>query len=262
VRKLLIAVVVAAVSVAGFAVFATAGTGPGETSWTFKFTPNKAGKPTATHSIIEPAVRDRKGTEDEGDDEFAKTKKTTIQFPKGGTIDTSVPKRCTASGGDLARSRGAVCAKAAIGTGVAKSVIGEGEGRLFLNATIKAYNKKAGIFFLVQPCQPGTGPTSGKECVPLGDAFVLDGKYTRKDGIVRLAVPTPKNLLENNVIITRFELITNNVTKRVKVDGKFVIKAYAITPAKCKGKWTSQANMVYTNRGPLTIKHTQICRRP
>ena len=257
-RKLLVAAVVAAISVAGFAVIATAGTGPGGTSWTFKFTPTKVLKPAATHSIIEPAVRDTKGTADEGDDDFAKTKRTTIFFPKGGAIDTSVPKRCGVSGGDLARSRGAACKSAQIGTGAAKSVIGEGDGRLFLNADIKAYNKKNGIFFLIQPCQPGTGPTSGKECVPLADAFVLEGKYERSNGVTRLIVPTPKNLLENNVIITRFELKTNNITKKTKRG----IKAYALTPATCKGKWASKAKVEYTDRSPLTISHTQICKRP
>jgi len=255
VRKFLIAAVAAAVACGSFAVLANAGKGPSETSWEFTMKPAKKAKPAATHSIIEPSIRDRKGTEDEGDDSFTKTKLTTIYFPKGSGINTNIPKKCTASGGDLARSKGAVCSKAQIGTGVAKSVIGEGDGRLFLNADIKAYNKTKGIFFLIQPCTPGTGPTSGKPCSPLGDAFVLEGKYKVVSGVVRLLVPTPKNLLDNNVIITRFELKTNNITK--KVNGKTV--GYATTPATCKGKWASKAVVQYQDHAPLTIKDTQPC---
>lgn len=260
-RKLLIAAVVAAVTVAGFASFATAGKGPNETTWSFAFSNGKKARSTGTLSDISPAQRDRKDTEDEGDDTFTKTKLTTIHFSKGATIDTSVPKRCTATGGELASTRGAVCKAAQIGTGSAKSVIGQGAGRQFLNADIKAYNKKNGIFFLIQPCQAGTGPTSGNPCTPLGNPFVLEGKYSRVNGVVRLAVPTPKNLLENNVIIQRFQLKTNNVTKTVRRDGKRVLLAYAFTPGTCRGAWSSKAVIQYTDAPTLTIKDTQPCTR-
>src|SRR6185436_11358246 len=98
-------------------------------------------------------------------------------------------------------------------------------------------------------------PTSGKPCTPLGDAFVLEGKYRVSGGIVKLIVPTPKNLTDNNVIIQRFELKTKNVTK--KVNGKIV--AYASTPAKCKGSWVSKAHVEYTDHAPLEIKDKQKC---
>jgi hypothetical protein len=258
VRKFFIAAIAAAIAVSGFAVLANAGVGPAgtDTSWTFDFKPAKKAKPASTHSVIEPAVHDDKGTDDPDDDTYAAAKKTTIVFPKGGTIDTSVPKICKAGGSELANSRGAACNSSAIGTGAAKSIIGEGSARQFLNADIKAYNKKNGIFFLIQPCFAGSGPTSGKPCTPLGNPFVLEGKYTLKNSVVRLIVPTPKALLDNHVIIQRFELKTKNFTR--KRNGKIV--AYATTPAKCpKHKWTSSANVVYTDHAPLTIKDTQAC---
>jgi len=258
VRKLFIAVLAAVIAVSSFAVLAIAGTGPAgtDTSWTFDFKPAKKAKPAATHSVIEPAVHDDKGTADPDDDTYASAKRTTIVFPKGGGIDTSVPKLCKAGGSELANSRGAACKSSAIGTGAAKSIIGEGASRQFLNADIKAYNKTKGIYFLIQPCFAGSGPTSGKPCTPLGNPFVLEGKYTLKNSVVRLIVPTPKALLDNHVIIQRFELKTNNITK--KRNGKVV--SYATTPGKCpKGKWTSQADILYVDHAPLTIKDTQSC---
>ena len=53
-RKLLIAAVVAAVGVSGFAVFATAGTGRDHTAWTMKFVPAKKNKPTRINAVLHP----------------------------------------------------------------------------------------------------------------------------------------------------------------------------------------------------------------
>lgn len=263
-RKFLTAMVAALVGVGSYAMIAGAADGPGKTSWTFKFAPAKAGKSTKTHSLIEPAVQDDKGTPDETDDEYAAAKKTTILFPKGSAFDTSVPPRCKAEGGELAATRGSVCKKADIGSGAAISIIGSGERRSRLAATIDAYNKKNGIFFLIQPCFEGTGPgQADPKCSPLGNPFVLEGKLgyaDRKKTQPRLIVPTPKSLLDNNVIISRFELQTDNITKTKRVNGKKTIFAYTTTPSTCKGKWATKAIVKYTDRPKVVFKDSFICK--
>jgi hypothetical protein len=256
VRKLLIAAVAAAVAVGGFAVFATAGVGPNNTSWNFAFKPLKKAKSAGTISVIEPAQRDDKGTpDDESDDTYLATKKTTITFTKGSRFNTAIPPRCNKTAGEVAADRGASCTKALVGGGAAESVFAKpGEPKTGqANASIKAYNKKNGIYFLIQPCQGGTNP-----CTPLGNPFVLVGTLKYKDRaktIPQLVVPTPRTLLDLNIVITKFSLTTKNITKRVA--GK--IAPYVVTPGRCGGKWASSATANYTNGSSLTIKDTMPC---
>ena len=256
-RKLFIAAVVAAVSVVGYTVLAVADDGPENTSWTFSFKPAKKGKPAKTDSVIEPAKRDEQGTpDDESDDTYTATKKTVITFPAGSAFDTSVPPRCKKTASQVAADRGASCSKAQVGTGIANSVIAKpGEPKTGSpNATIKAYNTKNGIYFLIQPCQGGTNP-----CSPLGPPFVLVGTL-KKGTSPTLTVPTPSNLLALNIVITKFQLITKNITKTRRINGRKVILAYVTTPSKCKGgKWNSKATATYTDGSKLTIKDSQVC---
>ena len=261
-RKLWSAIGAAVVAAASLAVFATAAEGPGGTSWSFAFSPNEAQSAAGTNSVIEPAVRDDKGTpDDESDDTYAATRRTTILFPKGSAFDTSVPPRCNKTGGEVARDRGASCAKALIGSGDAVSLVGAQR----FAATIKAYNKKNGIFFLIQPCQSGTGPgQANSTCSPLANPFVLEGKLGYKDRaktIPRLIVKTPDNLIKQNIVIQRFALKTKKVTKRRRIGGRRVVVSYTLTPKRCKGPWKSSATMEYTGRPKLTIPATTPCSR-
>jgi hypothetical protein len=247
--------VVAAVSVIGYTVFATASTGPQNTSWTFKFKPAKKGKPTGTDSVIEPAKRDDKGTSDPDDDTYASTKKTVITFPAGSAFNTAVPPRCKKTASQVAQDRGASCRKAQIGGGVAESVFAQpGQPKTGqANASIKAYNTKRGIYFLIQPCQGGTKP-----CTPLGNPFVLVGTL-KKAKSPTLTVPTPANLLALNIVITKFQLVTRNITKTRQVNGRRVVLAYVTTPPKCNGTWKSKATANYVDGSKLTINDTMTC---
>ena len=69
-RKLFLAAAAAAIAVAGFTVFAFAGTGQQSTSW--EFTTSKKGekKASGSNSIIVPAKKDDKGTPSDSSDEL------------------------------------------------------------------------------------------------------------------------------------------------------------------------------------------------
>ena len=243
-RKLLLAALAAAVAVAGFAVISQAGTGEAGTSWEFKYKPAKKNKPAGTDSLIFPAKKNADGS-------FAETKKTTIFFTAGTAFDTSVPPRCKASGGEVVATNGAACKKAQIGHGDALSDIGGAE----FTAQLKAYNQAKGILFLVIACEQGTGP--GSDCVPLnGGTFALQGtlKYADKAKTKPfLVVPTPQTLLDGNITITKFHLVTDKT-----VDGA---DTYIRTPPKCvKGKFKTKAVIQYDGGvSGQTIKDSQAC---
>ena len=204
-RKLLMVAVAAAVAVVGFSVVSQAGSGEQGTSWEFKYKPAKPSKPAGTDSLILPAKQMPDGS-------FAETKKTTIYFTPGTAFDTSVPPRCKETAGDVVSSNGAACDKAQIGSGDALAMV----GTLETAAELKAYNRKKGILFLVITCNPGTGPgQADPNATPLdGGTFALEGSLKYQDTAKTkpfLVVPTPQTLLDGNIIITKFHLVTNKV---------------------------------------------------
>ena len=263
-RKLLVAAIAAAVSVAGFSVIATAGTGDAGTSWDFSFKPNRVDKPASSSSLIKPSKVDDQGTADRSDDVYTPTEKTTIIFTKDSSVDTGALARCS---NDDAQS--ASCPdKTKLGDGEAVSVVGgtrSGDtvvGGSDVNATIEAFNQKGKILFVVQPCQTGTGPTTGTPCAPAGSPILLQGTWSKVATRPTLTVPTPPGLLALNIVITRFKLDTDKHTKTVKVDGKEVLRSFVFTPEECGGKWASHAKAEYSDGTSQTIKDTQKCRQP
>jgi hypothetical protein len=248
VRKVLLTAVAAAVALGSFAVISQAGKGVGGTSWNFAYKPGDTDKPVKTDSLIFPAIKMDDGS-------YAETKKTTIFFTPTTEFDTSVPPRCTASGGELVSSNGAVCDKAQIGQGDALAQV----GTLETAAELKAYNRKSGIYFLVTSCNPGTGP--GQEdpnCTPLeGGTFALVGKLKYADKAKQkpfLVVPTPQTLLDGNIIITKFHLETDRVVKKGET--------YIESPEVCKrGKFKTKAKIEYETPGVdnQIIKDSQAC---
>jgi len=124
------------------------------------------------------------------------------------------------------------------------------------NATIDAFNQKTGIVFVVQPCAPGTGPTSGRTCAAAGSVIVLVGKWRGLKRAPRLVVPTPPALLAGGITITRFELKTRKIVKRTKKERR----SFVTTPRSCGGTWTSSAIESYVSAPKLTIDHRQACR--
>jgi len=247
VRKLLLAALAVAVAVAGFAAISQGNSGEAGTSWEFKYKPAKKSKPAGTDSDIRPAKKQADGS-------FAETKKTTIIFTPGTQFDPTVPKQCKASAGEVVASNGDACKSAQVGHGDALSQI----GALETSAELKAYNQKKGILFLVIACNPGTGPgQADPNCTPLdGGTFALEGKLKYQDKAKQkpiLAVPTPQTLLDGNIIITRFHLITDKVVKKGDT--------YIETPSKCKkGKFKTSAKIEYDGGvAGQTIKDTQKC---
>jgi len=68
-----------------------------------------------------------------------------------------------------------------------------------------------------------------------------------------LVVPTPQTLLDGNIIITRFHLVTDKIVKKGDT--------YIETPSKCKkGKFATKAKIVYDGGvSGQTIKDSQKC---
>ena len=272
-RKLLVAAVLAAVVVAGFAVVATADKGQANTEWTFSFGANKVNKATSSNSLIIPAKVDDQGTADTSDDVYTPPEKSTITFPKNSTVDTGALARCKLTPSDV--GRGESCpGKTRLGDGAAVSVVGgtpEGtdgkrRGGTRVNATIEAYNQKGKILFIVQPCGAGTGPTTNRECEPGGSPIVLQGTWSKVTTQPKLVVPTPPGLLDIGVTIVRFQLTTDKHVKKktVNVNGerRTLRVSFATTPDGCKSKWTSSAKENYVDGTSQTIKDTQNCTKP
>jgi hypothetical protein len=232
--------------------------GPGGTSWTFKFSSQRTKTPVSTHSLLEPAIRNDKGTPDESDDTFAAAKKSVIQFPRGSRVATDIPKLCKATPSEIGSGRAHCAGKTKVGSGAAVSLVGATAlgGGTRLNATIDAYNQKTRIVFVVQPCGLGTGPTTGRSCAPAGSVIVLVGKWRGVNRSPRLIVPTPPALLSAGITIVRFELKTRKIVKRMR-NGK---RSFVTTPGRCNGGWTSSATESYLSESKLTIKHHQPCR--
>ena len=263
-RKFLIAAVVAVTAVTGFAVFAMADAGKQGTSWEFKYSSGKKARAVASNSIVEPSKVDDKGTPDTADDRYVPTAKTTVIFPKGGSIDTGVLPACKASAGDVQSGRAKCPSNTKIGSGLANSVLGQNADSkgTDLVAPIDAYNRKGAILFHVKPCAPGTGPGKPQPCNPLtASTVVLEGKWSKVTTQPTLTVATPAALLRGGVIITRFQLKTAKKTKKAQVNGKTVIRSYATTPGTCKGTWKSSARMNYQDGSTITVPDKQPCTR-
>jgi hypothetical protein len=243
----LVVAIAAAVAVVGFSVVSQAGPGEQGTSWEFKYKPAKESKPAGTDSLILPAKQMPDGS-------FAETKKTTIYFTAGTAFDTSVPPRCKESAGEVVSTNGAACDKAQIGQGDALAMV----GTLETAAELKAYNRKKGILFLVITCNPGTGPgQADPNCTPLdGGTFALEGSLKYQDDAKTkpfLVVPTPQTLLDGNIIITKFHLVTNKVREAGDT--------YVQSPPNCKrGKFKTKAVIQYDGGvSGQTIKDSQAC---
>ena len=263
-RKFLIAAVVAVAAVAGLSVFAIADEGKQKTSWEFKYSSGKKARAVASNSIVEPSKTDDKGTADEADDRYVPTAKTTVVFPKGGSIDTGVLPVCKAAAGDVQSGRAKCPSNTKIGSGLANSVLGQSDDSKGTDivAPIDAYNRKGAILFHVKPCAPGTGPGKPAPCNPLtASTVVLEGKWSKVTTQPTLTVVTPPALLRGGVIITRFQLKTAKKTKKVTVNGRTVIRSYAITPKTCKGTWASSAKMNYQDGSSITVPDKQPCSR-
>ena len=263
-RKFLTAAVVAVIAVAGMSVLATADEGPQGTSWDFKFTSGKKARAVGSNSIVEPSKLDDKGTEDTSDDRYAPTHRTVVVFPRGSSIDTGALPSCKKSPSDVQTGKAKCPSNTKIGAGVANAVAGQNADSkgTEIVSLLEAWNRKNEILFAVKPCKPGTGPGTGASCdlVP-GGTQVLLGKWSKITTRPTLTVPTPPNLLTAGIIITRFQLKTAKKTRKTTVNGRTVIRSYAITPKRCTGRWASSASMRYGDGSTITVPDKQPCSR-
>jgi len=257
VRKLFVAAIAAAVAVAGFSVFAVAGTGQQQTSWEFTFSKKGPNKPTGSNSDLSPAKVNDQGTPDTADDRFVAPSKSVIKFPAGSNVNDDAKAKCKESPSDVQARRAACPGRTKIGSGVANAVTGQSptSSGTELISNIEAFNVKNGILFVVDPCTEGTGP--GRSCQPIPSArVVLVGKWKKVNTRPTLTVVTPPALLTGGVIITRFQLKTNKINSRAK-------GSYVNTPDVCprSREWTSTATETYQDGTKQTIRDTQVCNR-
>lgn len=253
-RKLFLAAISAALAVAGFAVFAFAGEGQQGTSLEFKFTKSGENKPAGSNTVLEPAKRDTKGTEDPSDDHYSAPTRSVIKFHRGSNVDTAAKPRCKKNPSDVQTGAENCPKKTKIGSGIANSVLGqpdEGAGTPIV-APIEAFNMKSGIMFVVTPCSPGTGPGQPAPCTPFGGGrVVLVGAWSKTNTRPTLNVPTPASLTQGGVIITRFQLKTGRFSSPKG--------SYVTTPDVCRGNWKTLAVETYEDGSKQTIKDTTPC---
>ena len=256
-RKFLIMAIAAAVVVSGFAVVASADKGQAGTEWTFDVTPNRTSVAAATHSVGRPA---KKGS----DGKYIAPKKQIFGFPVGSSVDWTALPICTKTPSDV--GRGDDCPKKTLlGDGSANVIVGQSatSNGTELVAVFTAYNQKGKILFKFQTCGEGTGPGKPKPCEEAGPPNIVIGTWKDAKKAPKLHVPTPQSLLDIGVIIIRFELFTRKHTRTVtaRASGTKVVKSYVITPAKCKGSWTTYDKATYTDGSSQTIKDTTACRK-
>ncbi len=268
-RKFFVAAISVAVAVAAFAVISQAGTGESNTSWELNLKPNKVKKPAGIDTVVVPSKVDDQGTADTDDDVWTPASKNTVHLPDGSAVDTSAAPRCKLTPSEV--GSGEQCPnKTRVGDGAATVVVGgtpvgsggQRQGGSKLNATIEAFNTKSSLLLVVQPCAPGTGPTSGQDCQPAGDPTVLEGTWSKAATKPTLTVPTPQSLLAVGIIVQRFALVTDKETKTVKQNGKEVLKSLVLTPEKCGGKWKTRDNADYVDGTSQAIKDSQKCKKP
>ena len=254
-HKLLMAAVAAAVAVAGFAVFAFANPGPQGTSLEITLSKTGKDKPTGANTVLEPAKRDTKGTDDPSDDHYTSPSKSVIKLAKGSEVNTAALPRCKASESDLQRGTKTCPKNTKIGAGVAQALLGQpddGAGTPIVSL-VDAFNYKGGqLMMIVTPCSPGTGPGTGAPCSPFGGSRVpLPGDWSKVETRPTLTVETPASFEQANIIITEFQL----KIRLIKTDDG----AYARTPDTCGGTWRYQAVETYPDGSTLKINDTQNC---
>jgi hypothetical protein len=218
-RKLLVGVIAGVVMLA-VAAIAFAAT---ETTYSQKYTTNKAGKSAGTN--FDTTSTDPDNTAE--NQQPAKTRKLVIGFPAGTKIDQSVKPYCA----QLDESADNVCPKnTQIGSGSAEVRL-KFPGSAPIPAKVTAYNRKKGLWLYVVPQVAGQAP------VVIKPTF---------QGLKLVTVLTPLCVLNDcatngEAVLTKFHLDTNayskTVTKTVKKHGKKkkvkVKKNFITTPAKC-----------------------------
>ena len=255
-RKLFVAAIAAALAVSGFAVFAIADEGQGNTSLEFTFSKKGKNKATGSNTVLEPAKQDDKGTADTSDDHYDAPSKSVVVFPAGSNVDTGAKARCKESPSDVQSGRETCPSKTRIGSGLANSLLGQPDagGGTEVVAPIEAFNTKNGILFIVKPCSPGTGPgQANPTCTPIpGGTVALVGTWSKVNTRPTLTVPTPAQL-QGRIIITRFQLRTNKIDTN---KGQYVT-----TPDTCprSDKWLTLAKETYEDGTKQTIRDTQPC---
>lgn len=177
---------------------------------------------------------------------------TLLKFAPGTKINPSVVPYCTASVEEVQSTAGSACpAGSLIGTGTAEAVTGFGAGIDPVKETIKAFNRKNGLYLLLQP-EGAVGQTA-----------VLESKLSGLN--LRTPVPpfclpggTPPECKNGEAVLTRFELTTK---AKSKGSGKRK-KNYITTPPKCTKKgFTTSFTVTYKDGTKETDTSKQTCSK-
>jgi hypothetical protein len=235
----LVAVFVLSISAAAYATFTQ--------SFTQTFTVTKKSKATGIKTLISSSETDPNVAPKE-------VSKVIIKFHKGTKFNWNVPTQCklTAQQIETAPDPATACpAKSKVGTGTAVAMI----PTIVPSTTedIVAFNTKKGIYFVL---------TDNTDDIAPGQTLVIKGTLSTAASPV-LTTPVPALVIAGKpVILTKFQLDINKMTKKVKQKGRTVGINYATTPTKCPGtkKWTNVATFEYRDGSPSeNINATTTC---
>jgi gas vesicle protein len=244
-RKLLVGVLAGAVMLA-VAAMAFAET---QTTYSQKYTTNKAGKSAGTNfdtTSIDPANTEK-------NNQPKKTRKLVINFPTGTKIDQSVKPYCT----KLDESADDPCPKnTQVGSGSAEVRLQFGGDSGVIPAKVTAYNRKSdgnkGLFLYVVPQVSGQAPVVIK---PVFKGLKLTTNLTP------LCVPPgqPPSCGDlGEAVLTKFHLDTKAYKKGKGKKTKFFIQ----TPKTCKAAgWKFSADWTYDDASTEHKESIQKCKK-
>jgi hypothetical protein len=238
----LVAVFVLGISAAAYATF--------EQEFTQSFDVTKKNKATGIKTLISSKDTDPNAVPKE-------VSKVIIKFHKGTKFNWNVPTQCklTATQIETAPDPAKACpAKSKVGDGIAEAMV---PGILpKTTEIINAFNTKKGIFFVLTDAPDSIDPAPGQ-------TLVIKGTLSGTSSPVLTTVVPPLQITPiNPVILTKFQLTINKMTKKVKQKGRTVGINYATTPNKCPAtkKWTNVATFEYRDGSPSeTINATTKC---
>jgi hypothetical protein len=240
-RKLLIGALTGAVmlAVAAIAMAAT------ETTYSQKYTTNKAGKSAGTNFATTSI--DNENTS--GNNQPAAAREVDIGFPKGTKINQKAAPFCK----NLDESANDPCPKnTKIGSGTAEVRL-KFNGTAPIPADVTAYNRKGGLFLYVVPSVQGQAPVVLK---PVFNGITL---------VTKIAPLCVLNDCGTNgeAVLTKFTLNTKAITKTVKKGKKKTKTVFITTPKTCTAAgWKFTGTFKYDPPTPTKVlTANQACKK-
>jgi hypothetical protein len=181
------------------------------------------------------------------------TTKVVIQLPPGSRVDSSAHPQCNLTGDQVAANQCPANTKVGSGTATANGYAPGPPPTVIQNVTtsVTAYNRRAGLAFLVR----STDPRAPGTAIPIIAQLTKKGKLTANIPVLPLLGPGSR------VFLTTFKVRLSPKSKLVRRRGKRVRKNLLTSPKVCRGTWTTTARFTYEDGDTRTVRTTQSCRR-